>query len=87
MLSMCMRGVVWNVLRRGFLVLMFFGLCIKQQCNESASATAGGRLAGQVVRAMVHWAGVSLPVSLTSYSVVNNALLFVILLSLCSYIS
>ncbi len=32
---------------------------------------AGGRLMGQVVRAMVHWAGVSLPVSLTSYSVVR----------------
>lgn len=26
---------------------------------------------GQVVRAMVQWAGVSLPVSLTSYSVVS----------------
>lgn len=32
---------------------------------------AGGRLAGQIVRALVHWAGVSLPVSLTSYSVVS----------------
>lgn len=32
---------------------------------------AGGRLMGQVVRAMVQWAGVSLPVSLTSYSVVR----------------
>ena len=28
---------------------------------------------GQVVRALVQWAGVSLPVSLTSYSVVRSA--------------
>jgi hypothetical protein len=28
---------------------------------------------GQVVRASVQWAGVSLPVSLTSYSVVRSA--------------
>ncbi|CAK0770655.1 hypothetical protein CVIRNUC_003789 [Coccomyxa viridis] len=38
-----------------------------------AVGATGGRLAGQIVRAIVHWAGVSLPVSLTSYSVIGAA--------------
>ena len=37
---------------------------------------AGGRLAGQIVRTCVRWTGVSLPVSLTSYSVVRACLSF-----------
>ncbi|KAK9901698.1 hypothetical protein WJX75_008976 [Coccomyxa subellipsoidea] len=38
-----------------------------------AVGATGGRLMGQVVRASVQWAGVSLPVSLTSYSVIGAA--------------
>ena len=37
-----------------------------------AVGAAGGRLAGQLVAAAVHWAGSKLPVSLTAYSVIGE---------------
>ena len=54
--------VLWGMLgmTRGWM-----GVC------HNECVCAGGRLAGQVVRAVVHWSGISLPVSLTSYSVVR----------------
>lgn len=57
-----------EMLQVGLLVRMAF---LSLARHKKRYVHAGGRLVGQVVRATVLWAGIDLPVSLTSYAVVR----------------